>query len=276
MLSASGKLLFRFDIVTAASLFSLSLLSSILPNGAQNIPKDAQSPPECVTLSAAATDPVNRTLQLEIRNACPSALTALSWEIACPGISGDRARTHSERLDFFPSIGLEPWTQRNGGQAIGGIAPGSSHQRTVVWPCQAPGNPGNSAAIQAKAFLLADRTVWGDREDLRRIMHARRVELAELRYWTGLLEGVLTEAQNGRPPSRFEALEARGRIAQYQDDPLGSLVAGGVQKNLFQALRAAPENRGDSGIIAPASVQRILPVYRHLLEEKSRHVFDLD
>lgn len=276
MLSTSVRLLSRFDIVTAASFFLLNLLSPILPNGAQNIPKAAQSPPECVTLSAAATDPVNRTLQLEIVNACPSALTALSWEIACPGISGDRAQTHSERLDFFPSIGLEPWTQRNGGQAIGGVAPGSSHQRTVVWPCRAPGNPGNGAAIQAKAFLLADRTVWGDREELRRIMHARSVELAELRYWTGLLEGALRENQTARQPLRFEALEARSRIAQYHTDPLGSLVAGGVQKDLIRALRAAPENRGESGILAPASVQRILMVYRHMMEEKSRHVFDLD
>lgn len=268
--------MFRFDIVTAASLFSLNLLSPILPNEAQNVPKDPQSPPECVKLTAAATDPVNRMLQLEIRNACPSALTALSWEIACPGISGDRARTHSERLDFFPSIGLEPWVQNDGSQAIGGVAPGSSHQRPVAWPCPAPQDPASNVEVQLKAFLLADRRSWGDREDLRKIMHARSVQLAELRYWKGVLEGVLREAQHGRPPLRFEALEAQSRLAQYRNDALGWLVADGVQKDLFRTLRGAPENRGDSGTVSPASVERILLLNRHMIEEKSRHIFELE
>ncbi len=276
MFSASGKRFSHSVKATLLALFSLNLLAPVLSNAAQNLVKDAQAPSQCVSVDVAAADPVNRTVQLEIRNTCASALTALSWTISCPGAGSDRTGNLSERLDFFPSIGLEPWTQRDTGQAIGGVAPGSSHQRTVAWPCPARQDPGGSVEVQVKALLLADRTSWGDREDLRRIMHARSVELAELRYWTGLLEGALRENQTARQPLRFEALEARSRIAQYHTDPLGSLVAGGVQKDLFRALRAAPENRGESGILAPASVQRILMVYRHMMEEKSLHVFDLD
>lgn len=266
----------RSCAIAALGLFSLYLCTPILSSGAQNILEDGHALPHCVSARGAAVAPDNRTLQLEIRNTCASALTALSWAISCPGAAGDRAGSHSERLDFFPSIGLEPWMHKDGGQAIGGIAPGSSHQRTVEWPCAIPLNPGSGAAVQVKAFLLADQTSSGDREELQKIMHARRIELEELRHWAGILEAALHEPQAAGPPLRFEALEARSRMAQYRNDALGSLVAGGVQKNLFRALRAAPENRGDSGIIASVTLQRILLVYRHMIEEKSRHVFNLD
>lgn len=272
---APGKHSSRGGATAALTLFALHLWTPLLSSGAEKTLKDGRASAQCVSARVAGADPESRTLQLEIHNACASALTALSWAIPCPGAAGDQAGSHSERLDFFPSIGLEPWTQNDGRQSNGGIAPGSSHQHTVAWPCSTFPIPG-SGSVNVRAFLLADQTSAGDRGELQKIMHARRIELAELRYWAGILEGALHDPDNARRPLRFEALEARSRLSQYHNDALGSLVAVGVQKNLFRALRAAPENRADPEVIVPASVQRILLVYQHMLEEKSRHVFNVD
>jgi hypothetical protein len=248
-------------------------LAAVAAAGMAGAPPGSEVPAQCVSAHIIAADPETRTLTLDIRNSCQAAVTALSWTISCPEAARDRG-DYSERLDFFSSIGLESWVRGSEEQPIGGIAPRSLHRRKIPSPCVVGGSRQDGPGVRVKAFLLADKTAWGDLQDLRRIMHARRVTLDELRYWTETLESALSDIRGSDTALPLEALAAKSRLKRYENDALGSLVANGVQQDVFRHLRAAPENRSNPERIAAASVLRLLTAYRDWIEVKARHVFE--